>query len=60
MDMMNSIASTATSMSAAQFANQYAISVTKKSMESEELAMQELLEMLPPAPGQGQFIDTYA
>ena len=53
MDMMNSIASSAMSMSAAQFEQQYSISVQKKAMEVEELALQELQEMLPtctPSP----------
>lgn len=58
--MMESIASMAMDMSAAQFANQYAISVTKKMMDTQELAGQELIKMLPPTPGQGQYIDTYA
>lgn len=50
MEMMNSIASGATSMSAAQIGQQYAISVQKKAMDVEELALQELQEMLPPSP----------
>ena len=53
MDIMNSIASSAMSMSAAQFEQQYAISVQKKAMDVEELALQELQEMLPtctPSP----------
>ena len=53
MDMMNSIASSAMSMSAAQFEQQYSISVQKKAMETQELALQELQEMLPtctPSP----------
>lgn len=58
--MMESIASMAMDMSAAQFANQYSISVTKKMMDTQELAGQELLRMLPSAPGLGQYIDTYA
>ena len=59
--MMESIASMAMDMSAAQFANQYAISVTKKSMEVEELAAQEMLNMLPNiSVPKGDFIDTYA
>ena len=48
--MMESIAGMATQMSAAQFANQYAISVTKKMMDTQELAAQEMLTMLPPTP----------
>ena len=59
--MMESIAGMATSMSAAQVANQYAISVAKKSMEAEELAAQELLNMLPDVSmSKGQYIDVYA
>jgi len=50
MDMMNSIASGAMNMSAAQIEQQYSISVQKKAMEVEELALQELQEMLPPSP----------
>lgn len=59
--MMESIASMATSMSAAQLANSYSIAVTKKIMDTEELAAQELLEMLPAQPNmKGEYIDTYA
>lgn len=58
--MMESIAGMAMDMSAAQVANQYAISVTKKMMDTQELAGQELIKMLPPTPGMGQYIDTYA
>jgi len=50
MDIMNSIASGAMSMSAAQIEQQYSISVQKKAMDVEELALQELQEMLPPSP----------
>jgi len=50
MNIMNSIASGAMSMSAAQIGQQYAISVQKKAMDVEELALQELQEMLPPSP----------
>lgn len=50
MDIMNSIASSAMSMNAAQIEQQYSISVQKKAMEVEELALQELQEMLPPSP----------
>ena len=60
--MMESIASMAMSMSAASFATNYSLSVTKKMMDSEELAGQELLKMLEavPTPAKGQYIDTYA
>jgi len=50
MDMLNSIASSAMSMSAAQIEQQYSISMQKKAMDVEELALQELQEMLPPSP----------
>ena len=49
MDMMNSIASASISMSAALFQQNYSIAVTKKMMDTEELALQELQEMLPPS-----------
>lgn len=60
--MMESIASMAMSMSAANFATNYSLSVTKKMMDSEELAGQELMKMLEavPMPPKGQFIDVYA
>ncbi len=62
MGMMESIASASMSMSAAQTAQQYSISVTKKVMENQEMAAQGLLEMLPQQPQipMGQFIDVYA
>ncbi len=60
MDLMNSIASASMSMSAAQFAQQYSISLMKKTMDNEELAAQELLEMLPEIPAKGQYIDVFA
>jgi hypothetical protein len=50
MDMMNSIASASMSMSAAKFAQQVDIAVTKKAMDAEELALQELTKMLEPSP----------
>ena len=40
--MMDSIASMAMGMSAASFATNYSIAVTKKMMDSQELAGQEL------------------
>ncbi len=57
MDIMNSIAAQSMSMSAAQFGQQYAISVQKKIMDNQEMAAQELLEMLPQQPAKGQYID---
>lgn len=63
--MMESIAGMATNMSAANFATNYSMAVTKKMMDTQELAAQELLNMLPstpsvPAPSKGQYIDVYA
>ena len=62
MDMMNSIASASMSMSAAMFQQNYSIAVTKKMMDTQELAGQELVKMLEavPTPAKGQYIDTYA
>lgn len=60
--MMDSIAGMAMDMSAAQFATNYSLSVTKKVMDTQELAAQELMKMLPasPAPAKGSYVDTYA
>ncbi|MCI8360478.1 MAG: putative motility protein [Clostridiales bacterium] len=60
--MMEQLAGMAMSMSAAATAQSYSIAITKKTMESQELAAQELLKMLPdtPAPAKGQYIDVYA
>ncbi|MGI5962413.1 MAG: YjfB family protein [Lawsonibacter sp.] len=62
MGMMDQIAASAVSMASAQFQQNYSVAVTKKAMDSQELAMQELLRMLPqqPAVAQGNYIDTYA
>ena len=60
--MMESIASMATDMKAAQFATNYSLAVTKKMMDTQELAGQELMKMLEavPTPAKGDFIDVYA
>lgn len=61
MSMASSVAAMATNMSAAQLQYNVSLSVTKKVMDSQEVAMQGLLEMMPPSPaGVGQNIDTYA
>ncbi len=62
MDLMQGIAATATSLSAAQFQESYSIAVSKKAMDTQELAAQSMLEMLAqqPAPAKGTYIDTYA
>ena len=60
--MMESIASMSMSMSAASFATNCSLAVTKKMMDTQELAGQELVKMLEavPTPAKGQYIDTYA
>ena len=60
--MMESIASMSMSMSAASFATNYSLAVTKKMMDTQELAGQELVKLLEavPTPAKGQYIDTYA
>ena len=51
MDIMSSIASTARAYSQAQLATDYSMSLTKKMMDTtEELALKELEQMLPPSP----------
>ena len=60
--MMESIAGMAMGMSAASFATNYSMAVTKKMMDTQELAGQELKKMLEavPTPAKGQYIDVYA
>ena len=58
--MLESIAGAAMDMSAARFSVEYSMAVTKKVMDTQERAAQELLEMLPAAPSMGQYIDVYA
>lgn len=58
--IMNSIAAASTSMSAAQFAQNYSISVAKKAMDSQEQMAQQILDMLPQTPPMGQYLDVYA
>ena len=60
--MMESIAQMAMGMSAASFATNYYLAVTKKMMDTQELAGQELVKMLEavPTPAKGQYIDVYA
>ncbi len=59
MDLMSSIASASMSLSSQKLAQQYSVSVAKKAMDSQELAAQELLAMLPQQPQipKGQYID---
>ncbi len=62
MDMMSSIAAESMGLSAAATAQQYSVSVAKKVMDTQELAAQELLEMLPQQPQvpMGRYLDVYA
>ena len=60
MSMMSDIAGLSVSMHAAELQQSVSISIAKKSMDSAELAAQELLQMLPPPPGVGEHINTYA
>lgn len=48
MNTMDGIAATASSLASAQLQQSYTLAVSKKAMESQELAVQELLQMLPP------------
>ena len=60
--MMESIANMAMQMSAANFANNYSLAITKKMMDSQEMAGQEFAKMLEavPTPAKGDYIDVYA
>ena len=58
--MLVSIAGAAMYMSAARFSVEYSMAATNNVMDTQELAAQELLEMLPAAPSMGQYIDVYA
>ena len=62
MDMMNSIAATGMQMSAAEFAQNYSMSVMKKAMDLSEQPAELLADMLPAAAAipKGQYIDVYA
>lgn len=58
--MMDDIAIAAMEMSSARLETQYAMSLQKRTMtDMEQQAMGELA-MLPPTPGVGDYIDTYA
>lgn len=58
--MMDDVAIAAMEMSSARLGTQYAMSLQKRTMtDMEQQAMGELA-MLPPTPGVGDYIDTYA
>ena len=50
MDVMNSISAGYGALKNAQVEQQYGISMQKKAMDVEELALQEMEKMLPPSP----------
>ena len=60
MNTMDGIAATASSLASAQLQQSYTLAVSKKAMESQELAVQELLQMLPPSSSSGYKFDVYA
>ena len=60
MDLMNGIAAASMDMSAAKLQYGVSLAMAKKVMDTQELAAQELLKMLPQIPGKGAYIDTYA
>lgn len=60
---VGAIASSAMAMQALQFQQSYAIAMTQKAMDTQELAGQELLEMLPQQPqpvSTSRHLDVYA
>lgn len=57
---MDDIAMAAMEMNASRFATQYSFSVQKMAMDDLEQAAAGELAMLPPTPGVGDYIDTYA
>lgn len=58
--MMNDIAIAAMQIGSARLATSYAMTLQKNVMsDMEQQAMNELA-MLPPTPGLGEYIDTYA
>ena len=62
MDLMNDIALLGMQMKAADFAQNYSISVMKKVMETPDLIGELINDMLPAtaAVPKGQYIDVYA
>lgn len=58
MDMMTGIAAMSMSMNAASLQQEVSLSVAKKAMDSQNVALETMQEML--APPKGDFIDTYA
>lgn len=59
MDMMTDFAAMSVNMNQAALQQDVSLAVTKKVMDTQELAGQELQRMLPELP-KGKYIDTYA
>jgi hypothetical protein len=57
---MDDIALAAMDMSSARLEMQYSLSLQKRAMSDLEMQAMGELEMLPPAPSLGEYIDTYA
>ena len=60
MDLAVGIAGDAMALKSLSFQQDYAIAVTKKAMETQELAGQELARMLSAMPPKGAYVDVYA
>ena len=62
MDMMEGIAAMSMDMKAAQLSQNVSVSLLKKAMETEEIALEEITEMASPAVSvpKGEYIDVYA
>lgn len=58
--MMNDVAMASMEISSARLATQYSMSLQRNVMDDMEQQAMGELEMLPPTPGMGDFIDTYA
>lgn len=58
--MMDAIAVSAMRMANEQLSVSYSMAMERKVMDTQEMAAQELLQMLPDIPAKGQYIDTYA
>lgn len=59
--MMTSVASMSMDLAAVKLQQSLQISVAKKTMETQEIALRAIEEMMPPLPqGNGTYLDTYA
>lgn len=60
MDMVTGIAAASVANSTAKLKMDVSLSVTKKAMDNQEMAAQQLMEMLPSVQGTGQHMDVRA